>query len=216
MMRPDEKANLSEIERDQQLRRNIGKGVSAIGTLGTAGLGAGLAAKITPFLSQHIPVDLAIKGINKISPKLGQFLKRGQSMGLDIEEGIEYIKGQMKPKEDSPEQNPFSFLARYSPQLAQIIRTHIQGGRSPKEAAALAYTTGKFNKEIQNIQKDTKENFEDYLERLFMNAKGNSEDSGMMQQQGQPQQGQPQQQQGGQGQQALMAILQKLQQTRGQ
>lgn len=48
--------------------------------------------KIVPFLNEHIPEDLAVKGLNKISPKLGGFLKKGIASGLPIASGLEFIR----------------------------------------------------------------------------------------------------------------------------
>lgn len=213
-MQPYQEAS-EEIRRQGEMPLQIVKNAGAIA--GSAYLGGGAINKVLPFLSKYIPQDLAIKGLSKIDPRYGKFINKALQAGQSFDEVKEFIGSKIEEGSESKKPNdPFSFLSKYSPQLSENIKTHIQSGRSPKEAAALAYTTGKFNKEIQNIQKDTKENFEDYLERLFMNSKGSAQDAGIMQDQGQPQQGQPQQQQGGQGQQALMAILQKLQQARGQ
>jgi hypothetical protein len=40
-----------------------------------------------------------MKGINKFSPKLGKILKQGQSMGLDVAEGLEFVKNKMNEPE---------------------------------------------------------------------------------------------------------------------
>ncbi len=70
-LRPDEAANLSKVERDQEMRSNIKSGVKGIASIaslaGGAALGSsGLGSKIMPFLSSYIPIDLAMKGINKV------------------------------------------------------------------------------------------------------------------------------------------------------
>lgn len=71
IMRPDEIANRSEIERDERFRSGVS---SALGTGMTVAGGVSMA-RVLPFLSQYVPVDLAMKGISKVSPQLGDFLK---------------------------------------------------------------------------------------------------------------------------------------------
>lgn len=243
-MRPDEQAAYSEIERSQTRDRTLKSGLktaatAAVGFGGSAlALGGKLGSKIMPFLNEYIPADLAMKGINKVSPRLGEFLKKGMSKGLNLKDGLEFIKenlgSQKKPKEQK------NILEQYSPELNEFIKGHIQKGRAPLEAAALA-TIGeegnKFNKIIQKMAKDHKTSFSAIIQSIFGAAKNNqqpqlandvmnpvgSQPSGppsaeqqafTKQQQNSPT---PPQQQGkpGAGQQALMSILQKIQQTRG-
>ena len=85
-MRPDERAASSTIEREENSKRNIGRGIKTVASLGLAATGAGLSSRIIPFLSEHIPTDLAIKGISKVSPKVGEFLQKGMSKGLNVKE----------------------------------------------------------------------------------------------------------------------------------
>ncbi len=78
--------------------------------------------------------------------------------------------GQMQQEQPPPppeNKNPISILSQFSPELSQFVMGNIEQGRQPREAAVLAYTTGKFNKIIQGIQKSTGQNFEDFLEGLF-------------------------------------------------
>ena len=225
IMRPDEKANQSEIERDERFRSNVNKGVATAASLGSAAVGAGVAGRIMPFLSKYVPVDLAMKGISKISPKLGDFLKRGQSMGLNVEEGLSYVKDQLTPKKEEPKEQR-NIIEQYSPELHQFIISEMQQGRSPMEAGALASMEGKstkgFKSAIDKIVKDHKAPWSAILQTVYG-------DQGVKKgQQQQPNQPHPNsakgqqmarqeaaQQQPGQGQAALMAILQKLQQSRG-
>src|SRR6266478_2673500 len=111
VLRPDEEANIKETERDKRFRSTL----SSIGKTGVGlatGLGAtSLSSRLLPFLSEHIPLDLAMKGINKLSPKLGKFLKEGQSMGLDVKKGLDFIKEKVGPKEKR------NIIEQYSPEL---------------------------------------------------------------------------------------------------
>lgn len=213
VLRSDEQANESEIERDKRFRGNIGKGIATAASLGTAAVAGPLAAKVLPFLNKYIPAGLAVKGINKVSPKLGSFLKKGQEMGLDVESGLNFLKeklGGNKPSEPAKESR--NVIEQYSPELHQTILGEIQKGRSPLEAGALASMdkTGRksFKSIIEKLEKDHKSPLSAIIQTVYGGSK-----------QVQPQQQEAQQpgqaQQGGQGQAALMAILQKLQQSRG-
>ena len=66
VLRSDEVANQAEVERDQRFRGNVAKGITSAGSLATAAVGGGLAARVLPFLNQYIPPGLAMKGINKV------------------------------------------------------------------------------------------------------------------------------------------------------
>lgn len=209
IMRPDEIANRAEIERDERFRSNIS---SALGTGMTAAGGVAMA-RVLPFLSQYVPVDLAVKGISKVSPTLGDFLKRGQSMGLKVEEGLQYIKDSMSPKQGAePPKDNRNLVEQYSPELHQFIMDQMQKGRSALEAGALATletSGGKgFKKVIDQITKDHKSPWASILQSVYSTQEGMAPN----------QQQQPSSQPGskpGKGQQALMDILQKLQQMRG-
>lgn len=95
-LRPDEISSQSNIRRSNErdkLPKKIGK--TAVG-LGAAAIGggalAGLSSRVLPFLNEYIPTELAIKGINKIAPKLGAFLQQGMQSGLNVKDGLKYIK----------------------------------------------------------------------------------------------------------------------------
>src|ERR1700690_2790541 len=102
-MIPDELAAEAEIERSQGRDKLVKKGLAA---------GAGLAlsagaTRLLPFLNEHIPIDLAIKGISKINPKIGNLLHEGTKMGLNVSEGLDYLKSQFgKSEEPAKKGNP--------------------------------------------------------------------------------------------------------------
>lgn len=166
IIRPDEKAVQSEVERDQQFRRNVGAGIGTAVGVSTA-LGAGGAtSRIIPFLSKMVPVDLAMKGLAKVSPKLGDFLKRGQSMGLNIEEGIQYLRDNIGTKKEPAKDNR-SIIEQYSPELHQFLSQQISGGRPPIEAAAIAYHDKRFSGIIQKLTKDHKTPWSQIIEVVY-------------------------------------------------
>lgn len=187
-MRPDERANQELIERDRRFRGNIKNAAGAV-----VGTGLSIASsKVLPFLSEYLPVDLAMRGLDKVSPAIGRFLKKGQSMGLDIKEGMNYVKEQMMPKKEKeqPKENR-NIIEQYSPELHQFIDQEVRKGRPLIQAGALAQNDRRFADIINKLQKDHKTPWSQILQSIYGGAlKEQSQDQGQMQQ---PQQG------GGQG-----------------
>jgi hypothetical protein len=246
-MRPDEQAAYSEIERAQGRDRMLKRGLNTVGTFGVGGLGAGLSSKIMPFLNQYITPDLAMKGINKVSPKLGEFIKKGLSKGLNLKDGLEFIKQNIQSAEQ-PKQKK-NVIQQYSPELHEFITDQIAKGNTALQAAGMAKLVSnksKFGKAIKQLEKDHKidlhtlindiygkessrqQGFSRFKEKIkkpgileeeadrFQNAYGD-----VMNPPGSMPSGPPSaeaqafgQQQGGQGQQAIMSILQKIQASR--
>lgn len=161
MMRPDEQANQAEIIRDQRMRKGVSAGI---------GLASGaLGARVLPFLNEYVPSDLAMKGLQKVAPKIADFLKRGQAAGLNIKEGIEYVKDNLTPKEEA-KQDKRNLVEMHSPELHQFITQHIQAGKSHKQAGALAKLPrkeGDFNKVIDKLMKENNATWEDILESVY-------------------------------------------------
>ena len=152
----------SEKKRAQAFDSNVSNVGKVIKGAATTAAGIGLYSKIAPFLSDLIPVDLAIKGISKFSPQLGNFLKKGQKMGLDIKEGIDYIKN------NAPQQEEEQFSIRKNhPEIAQEIEGQLMRGMSPQQAAAIISNTGKHSKTAKDIQKKTGKNFEELVAMEF-------------------------------------------------
>src|ERR1017187_9128627 len=154
MSRPDEIASQSLVRKNQEeesRHKSIGKTALDLATTAT---GIGLTAKIAPFLSKYIPADLAMKGINKVSPQLGSFLKKGMEKGLNIEDGIDFIKNQFAPKEEEKKSEKAkenrNIIEKESPELHQFISDLIKKGETPTKAASKAYNDKKFMKAINN------------------------------------------------------------------
>ncbi len=167
-LRPDEQAKLSEIERNE----NINRGTKKLATTGLnigAGLyGAGIATKLAPFLSSHIPTDLAIKGINKISPQLGSVLKKGMGLGLSIQDGLKYVEENLqKKKQEDTEPEKQNILEQYSPELFNFINGEIQKGRSLLETVSMANTLEKFKPIIKKLTEDHKTPFANIVQSIF-------------------------------------------------
>ena len=217
-LRSDEMASNSEIERARVRDKNLKSGVKTAASLGVAAGGlTGLSSKILPFLSEHIPADLAIKGISKLSPSVGSFLKKGMSKGLNFKDGLDFIKEQIQSSKKEPAKESKNVVQQYSPELHEFMSAEIGKGRSPIEAGAIAQHDKRFSEAIGKMSKDHKTPWSSILQGIYgseTQGKGQPQQPQQMEQQ-QSQQPQQPQQGGGQGQQALMAILQKLQQSRG-
>jgi hypothetical protein len=184
--RSDEQANQSEIERDKKFRGNIGK---AVGTIGTPAIAGPLASRILPFLNEYIPPALAVKGINKVSPKLGDFLNKGQEMGLNIEEGLNFIKQKLGGQKSELTKENRNIIQQYSPELFQFIDEEIKGGRNSIEgAAAIAQNDKRFSNIIQKIIKDHKAPWSSIVESIFR-GQGNPQENQQKDQEIQSQQG---------------------------
>lgn len=227
VLRPDEEANQSYIDRDRNNRSSAGSIVKAAGSLA---VGAG-AARVLPFLNEYIPADLAMKGLSKVSPKIADFLKRGQSFGLDLKQGMDYVKDQISPKEEAKEER--NIIQQYSPELHEFISQEVKKGVSPIKAATMSIRgeMGKrFGGAISKMIKDHKISFPELVEQIYGNGQLSQQerndtldppysrpDHPQSGQQigGQPQQAQQQSQQQNPGQQGqsdemLLAALQKI------
>lgn len=188
---PEDEATERTINRSKELSQS-GRNLAATGASALAATTAG---------------PLVNSAISSLSNSIG--LSKKDEKGLSKNTGTEG-KGLSKKTED-----PFEFISKYSDKLAQFIKNHLQKGIPPKGIAGLAKLPGDYDKIVSKIEKDTKENFADYLDRIFgSQSQGQSEQMELMGgQQAQPMQGNNSQ--GGPGQQQLMAILQKIQQSRG-
>lgn len=155
--RPDERVLEEQQKKYGAIESGLKKGVKFASA---AAIGAG----ILPFLSEHIPLDLAMKGINKLSPVLGKFLKDGQSIGLDVKEGLNLIKDKIG------EQN-VDIISQESPELKSFLEAHISNGRSLEEAGALAQLDEKYKSPIKKLEKSHKTNFSNILRTVFGDSK---------------------------------------------
>lgn len=194
-----------------------------------SGVGAKIGERIKTFLNEYIPQDLAIKGLSKIDPRLGKFVQKAMDEGYDFDELKDFIKEKAEGKQEKAKDDR-NIIQQYSPELHEFISQEVSKGRSPVEAAALAQNNSKFAKIVDKLSKDHKTPWSQIVEGVYGSGQYGGAVNPVQQAQqqapelqGQPlKQQQPQQQgqsspqgQSGQGQQALMAILQKIQQARG-
>lgn len=211
-MQPYQEAS-EEIQRQNQMPGKALKSLSKT-AVGLAGGGA-ILNRVAPFLNKMIPGDIAAKGLAKIDPRFSKFINGALEKGHTMEDVRGFIQDKISP-EEQPEQKQ-NILSQYSGELHQFIEDHINKGRAPLEAGALAQLDPKFKKAISQMEKDHKTPFSSILQALY--GQGKQQGQPQSQQPAQPQQQQATQQQGqqqsGKGQEALMAILQKIQQSRG-
>lgn len=209
--RPDESANLADIERDKLMRSRTKKAIGAAGSFGL-GLGYGkIAQKILPYISEALPLNVALDGIEKVSPKIANFLRRGQKMGLDIQEGMDFVKETLTEKKEPEYQSIFKKI------VGDIDIESLDPG-SQKELSFLKMITdqleskGKTEKDpsIKNVARKIK-NVLKGKQSMVMQEMARTMEPGM-------QNLNPQQQQNtqmGPGQKALMDVLQRIQSKRG-
>lgn len=219
-LRPDEMANQSEIRKAQGRTNAVRSGLETAASLGTYGVASKAAMKILPFLSEYIPEDLAFKGINKVMPGLGNFLKNGMKQGLTLKSGLDYLKDEFTKERSKKAKDNRNIIQQYSPELHEFIDEQVKRGRSALQAGAAAQGMSKFSNVIKKLTKDHKVPWSNILESVYGGETAQSEQqqpqqtqqmaSQMQQPAQQTQQGQP-----GPGNQALMAILQKIQQAKG-
>ncbi len=55
----------------------------------------GLAGRVLPLLSKYIPVPTAIKGLTKISPKIGQFIVDATAYGYGADKILDYLRNEI-------------------------------------------------------------------------------------------------------------------------
>lgn len=169
-MRSDEEAMLAQVERENNYKKNLRTGIGTVANVGTLVGGTAIASKILPFLSELIPQDLALKGINKLSPSLGNFLKKGQSAGLDLKKGFNFIKSKLENKEQSQSQesqNPLQLISGYSPELADLINSEIGKGITPRALSNKIKYDKKFGSIVAKIEKDLGKTFSEILEEML-------------------------------------------------
>lgn len=182
-----------------------------------------MLARIAPFLSEYIPQDLAIKGLSKIHPKFGEFVKTAFDKGYDFGEVKDFLGEQVKESQGQGEEEPAkqngNVIEQYSPNLFQYMKDLIGQGSSPLDAAAKArkFLDKKEQDIISKMEKDHKTDWSSIVESVF-GGQGMAQAQTQQQQPQQPgPQGQPKQGgQQGSGSQKLMQILGMINQKLGQ
>jgi len=120
MMRPQKQASQKEVEQSYEPKKLLGQAASLAG--GVAG-GSALA-RFIPLLSNLIPSSLAVKGLSKISPRLGNFFAGITSTGNTIDDGLDYLRKQAGLKDEEDEDEKLS--QGYQGQLDQLAQMQSQ------------------------------------------------------------------------------------------
>lgn len=241
-LRPDEREAQSNIERSKKTDSRLKTGAKVALDVGLAATGASVAPKafgalssrVLPFLSEYIPVDLALKGINKVSPELGKLLDSGMKKGLDVKEGFDFIRSQLQDFQGEvdnlgkePAKQNRSIIEQYSPNIHKYIEGLIKQGNTPSQAALKSqkFLDKKELDIIKKIEKDHKSDWTSIVESIFGGGQASQQTNpSILQDPNSMPQGQPspemqaqttQQPQQGQGQQALMQMLQQINQRMG-
>lgn len=160
---------------EEELRRGNKplKAIKYATSLGVGALGGNsLVNRILPFLNNHIPENIAKKGIAKVSPHLGKFVESATNLGHDFYEIRDFIRGKAAEEKEEfkkPKENR-NVIQQYSPELHQYILDEIQKGRSPLEAGAVASMQDTFKEAIKKITKDHKAPFSSIIETVYGNS----------------------------------------------
>lgn len=140
----------------QEIQRQSSTGLNAVGQVASTAIGgAGLAgggailSKIIPFLSKHIPTALAIKGIQRVAPKIGKFLQASMNQGHPIEEVFTFLKDKAGIKDQDFAQNDEE--AQMEKQAQPQAQPHqTQQNQDPLEQALMSGDQGEVMR-LQNI-----------------------------------------------------------------
>jgi hypothetical protein len=154
--------NLQPYQKASMAQKNRGENALKLG----AGALAAQAAlpRVLPLLSNYIPTDLAMKGLKKVAPGIGDFMENTLNVGFGADEVKEFVKGKMSagmPKEGS------NIIQQVSDQLYEFLQNHIKQGRNPLEAGALAQLDPKFKNDISKLEKQHKTPWSAILQTVF-------------------------------------------------
>lgn len=197
-----------EMKRQSEGPKRFAKSALGTGSAVGAAAFAPMLSRIAPFLSEFIPEELAIKGLSKISPRIGKFVGEALDGGFDFSEVKNFLGEQVNDsRSQEPAKQEKNIIEQESPELFSFLDQEIRSGRNPIEAAAIAQNDKRFKSAIDKLMKAYKTPWSSIIESIFGSGQVAQPSQSQQQQQGQQQ---------GQGSQALMSILQKINQTLGQ
>jgi len=214
-MIPYREAGKKILEREEvPLKTGLALGKAAIGSAGVSAAGyagANLMKRALPFLSKFIPESTAIKGLDKIDKRFGDFAKKALEAGYDFEEVKDFIEKKSSEKSTQKEnsQENKNIIEQYSPELFQFIQDNINQGKDLMQAGALAQNDSRFANIVQKISKDHKTNWSSILQTVFGNMPTATSQNQMVESNMQNQQGMSA------GQQAIIQQLQRINQAIG-
>lgn len=196
----------------------------AASSLAIPAIKVGIGGKIMNMINKYIPEDLAMKGLSKIDPRLGKFANLASESGHSFDEIKSFISKKVEKagQQEIAKQN-LNIIEQESPELFKFLDQEIRNGREPIEAAALAQNDKRFSDIIKKLMKTHKTPWSSIIESIFGTGKQALANDAMNPPNSTPNQplsaeaqaARQSVQQPGQGQAALLAILQKIQQARG-
>lgn len=169
-MQPYQQAS-QEILRSQKLPLKVAG--AAAGIASTYALPP-ILSKIRPLLSELIPEGLALKGLSKANKNLGHFVSQSQDAGFGGKEILDFVRDKFESAQEESAKDDKNVIEKYSPELFQFIKGHVDKGRSPIEGAALAQLDTKFKPIIDKITKDNKAQWSQIVSTIFGNPKENA------------------------------------------
>lgn len=127
-----------------------------------------LMPAVGAFLSEYIPENLAIKGLNKIDPRLGKFIHGALSEGYTFDDVKNFMGEKIQKTQEDEKKN---IIQQHSPELHQFVENEIKNGRSPLQAGALAQMEQKgksgFKSIIEKLVKEHKMPWSSIVEMVF-------------------------------------------------
>lgn len=127
-----------------------------------------LMPAVGAFLSNYVPENLAIKGLNKVDPRLGEFVKGALEEGYSFDDVKNFMGEKIQKTEEDEKKN---IIQQHSPELHQFVESEIKNGRSPLQAGALAQMEQKgksgFKNIIEKLVKEHKMPWSSIVEMVF-------------------------------------------------
>ncbi len=177
-MNPYEKT-AAEMKRQGEGPKRLAKTAAHLGAAAGVATGAAsfapILARAAPFLSQYIPEDLAIKGLSKINPRFGAFIKSAIDGGYDFSQVKDFIGKQiMESQAPTQPKDNRNIIEQHSPELNTFLSERIKGGEDPIRAAALAlFEKGNpFEPVIRKIEKEHKTNWSQLVQSIYGGGQG--------------------------------------------
>jgi len=218
-MQPYQKASKAMQTQGISPIKAAGTAIGAASTLAGGGVASKILQKAIPLLSSFIPMEQAISGLSKIDPRLGSFISTAMENGKPFEEVRDFLSDKMDKAIPKQSDDREKINKKWFPYLESRVKKWIDQGLSPAQAAVKAKSSESNKGMIKSIEDDYKKDFVDVVEEIFGSGKMALPEQEAQQiapeSQAALQSPIQQQQAPGQGQQALMGILQKIAQARG-
>lgn len=164
-------------------------------------------SKVGNLLSYYIPANIAVKGINKVQPLLKSFTDSAQQKGFSDEEIRDFIKEKYDESKESQKNQPKSVFD----ELLGDVDINQLPEQVQNQLGFLKTISDQLEKKGTPRESSTFKRLKKKIDEVLSGKIGELQGEAMAM----PQQPMQSQQQLGQGSQALMAILQKIQATRG-